>query len=82
LHARLLTSSSAPLVRLGAIKQQIPGISIMALTATATPVVVDDIKKQLRMDKGCLVFTQSGNRPNLKYEVRKKDKKVVEVRCC
>jgi len=54
----------------------------MALTATATPVVVDDIKKQLRMDKGCLVFTQSGNRPNLKYEVRKKDKKVVEVRCC
>lgn len=44
---------------------------IIALTATATPVVQDDILKSLGMvDPN--IFMSSFNRPNLYYEVRKK----------
>lgn len=45
---------------------------IMALTATATPKVQDDILKNLEIDKTASVFAASFNRPNLFYEVRSK----------
>lgn len=48
---------------------------IIALTATATPVVQEDIKKSLRMDP-VNIFVSSFNRKNLYYEVRKKDDQV------
>ena len=48
-------------------------ITIIALTATATPKVQDDILKNLRMTNS-KVFKSSFNRPNLFYEVRSKDK--------
>lgn len=54
-----------------------PNTPIMALTATATPRVSDDIVKQLGM-RNAVVFTSSFNRPNLYYSVLKKGKKVVE----
>ncbi len=44
---------------------------IIALTATATPKVQHDIKKNLGMEDGEL-FKSSFNRPNLYYEVRRK----------
>jgi ATP-dependent DNA helicase RecQ len=50
------------------IKKDIP---IIALTATATPKVKDDIIKNLGINKAKL-FNTSFNRPNLFYEVRKK----------
>jgi superfamily II DNA helicase RecQ len=45
----------------------------MALTATATPRVQEDVTLQLRI-QNCLVFKSSFNRPNLQYEVMKKVK--------
>lgn len=51
------------------------GIPIIALTATATPKVQEDILKNLAMDHAN-VFKASFNRPNLYYEVRPKTDKV------
>lgn len=48
-----------------------PGISIIALTATATEKVEDDIIKNLGME-GANIYKASFNRPNLYYEVRPK----------
>lgn len=44
---------------------------MMALTATASPRVREDILKQLGL-KNHTMFIQSFNRPNLKYEIRTK----------
>lgn len=48
-----------------------PELSIIALTATATPKVQLDIKKNLNMDDS-VTFKTSFNRANLYYEVRPK----------
>ena len=50
-------------------------IPIIAVTATATEKVRDDILKNLKIPNA-KVFKSSFNRPNLYYEVRKKDKSV------
>ncbi len=57
-----------------AIGQTVP---VMALTATATPKVQQDILKNLQMSNA-MVFKSSFNRPNLYYEVRPKNKNVVK----
>ena len=51
-------------------------IPIIALTATATPKVQEDILKNLKI-KDSKIFKASFNRPNLYYEVRKKSKDVI-----
>ena len=48
-----------------------PDITIIALTATATPKVQDEIIKNLKIDNG-KVYKSSFNRPNLYYEIRSK----------
>ena len=48
---------------------------IIALTATATPKVQHDIKKNLGMEDA-KVFKSSFNRPNLYYEVRRKTEQI------
>ena len=50
-------------------------IPIIAVTATATPKVQDDIMKNLGMS-GANAFKASFNRPNLYYEIRPKTKNV------
>ena len=50
-------------------------ISIIALTATATPKVQEDILKNLKISDA-KVFKSSFNRPNLYYEVRSKSDQV------
>lgn len=50
----------------------------MALTATATRNVIMDIKHNLGIDR-CEEFTQSFNRPNLYYEVVRKEKGNVDT---
>ena len=51
-------------------------IPIIALTATATPKVQEDILKNLKI-KDAKIFKASFNRPNLYYEVRTKTKDVI-----
>ncbi len=46
-------------------KQRYPDVPLMALTATATPRVQEDVKLQLRIPN-CIVFKSSFNRPNLR----------------
>ncbi|MBQ9436134.1 MAG: DNA helicase RecQ [Bacteroidales bacterium] len=56
-------------------------VPVIALTATATPKVQNDIQKNLNMEKA-KVFISSFNRPNLYYEIREKtdhiDKDIVK----
>jgi ATP-dependent DNA helicase RecQ len=59
---------------INAIGQDVP---VIALTATATPKVQQDIQKNLNM-MDATVFKASFNRPNLYYEVRAKTKNVTK----
>ncbi len=54
------------------------GIPIIALTATATPKVQQDIQKNLQMNNAT-VFKSSFNRSNLFYEVRAKRNVIKEI---
>ncbi|KQM20551.1 DNA helicase RecQ [Chryseobacterium sp. Leaf201] len=56
---------------LKSIIDKIADVPVIALTATATPKVQDDIQKTLGMTNA-LVFKESFNRPNLYYEVQPK----------
>jgi ATP-dependent DNA helicase RecQ len=53
------------------LKERFPDVPVMALTATATPVVQKDIIAQLKLSD-CKVFTASFNRRNLYYKIRPK----------
>ena len=57
------------------IEQFEQNIPIIALTATATPKVQEDVMKNLRISKA-KVFKASFNRPNLYYQVNPKTKQV------
>ncbi|KAH9925306.1 P-loop containing nucleoside triphosphate hydrolase protein [Fomitopsis serialis] len=62
------------------LRTDFPGIPIMALTATATQQVKEDLIRILKI-RGCKVYWQSMNRPNLNYEVRPKkgvDREIVQ----
>lgn len=50
------------------LRKRYPDVPLVALTATATPIVQDDIVEQLKM-KEPLRFQASFNRPNLFYQV-------------
>jgi RecQ family ATP-dependent DNA helicase len=58
--------------KLGSIHQRFPGVPWLALTATATTQVRDDVRKilQLRVNH---IFMQSFDRPNVRYQVRHKE---------
>lgn len=56
-------------LRLGDLRQRLPGVPVLALTATATPQVVGDICRQLSFGDGARTFTMSFVRPNLTYSV-------------
>lgn len=64
--------------RLRPIIEAIGKVPIMALTATATPKVQQDIQKNLAM-LDADVYKSSFNRPNLYYEVRPKINAVKEI---
>uniref|UniRef100_A0A0N4ZRB0 ATP-dependent DNA helicase n=1 Tax=Parastrongyloides trichosuri TaxID=131310 RepID=A0A0N4ZRB0_PARTI len=55
-----------------------PKIPMMVLTATATPAIVEDIKKTLSIEESKM-FMSSFSRPNLKYEVIPKTAKSQEM---
>lgn len=55
-------------LKIAEIRSLLPGIPVIALTATATAVVVDEITEKLAMKKG-IVFRKSFLRSNLAYQV-------------
>src|SRR5687768_9514795 len=58
---------------LHALRDAFPSVPILALTATATQHVREDIVRQLKLEAG-RVFTSSFDRPNLTYSVLQKQK--------
>ncbi len=59
--------------QLGQLRRRYPEVPMLALTATATERVREDIITQLRLQNP-YIHIASFNRPNLSYEVRQKDK--------
>ncbi len=59
--------------RLREVRKALPGIPLLALTATATPRVREDIRVQLELREP-EIFIASFNRPNLTYRVVPKSK--------
>eukprot|EP00505_MAST-04D_sp_SCG-Rhode-Island_P003590 Stramenopile-MAST_4_protein_3590 len=59
-------------LQLSLFRERYPSVPLLALTATATPRVRDDIVRNLRMRSDFVATKLSFNRPNLMYEVRSK----------
>lgn len=64
-----------PYCEIARIRQYLPNVPVIALTATATPEVVDDIRQRLEFRNGN-VFRSSHLRPSLSYSVFQEDDKV------
>ncbi|XP_040379717.1 ATP-dependent DNA helicase Q-like 4A [Oryza brachyantha] len=62
---------------LGILKQKFPQTPVLALTATATATVKEDVVQVLGL-ANCIIFRQSFNRPNLRYFVWPKTKRCLE----
>jgi ATP-dependent DNA helicase RecQ len=63
-----------PYLRIAALRDELKKIPVLALTASATPVVQNDILDKLSMQQAS-VFRQSFLRPNLSYSVFQVDSK-------
>ncbi len=55
-----------PYLRIANLRDELPGIPVIALTASATPDVQEDITEKLKFVNG-KIFRQSFERPNLSY---------------
>jgi ATP-dependent DNA helicase RecQ len=64
--------------QLAKLREQFPHVPAMALTATATPRVRDDIVKHLALREPA-IFVASFNRPNLTYRVETKDEPIKQL---
>jgi ATP-dependent DNA helicase RecQ len=65
-----------PYLQLAELRQLHPKVPILALTATATQQVADDIVSKLAFKKGFQVFRKSFERSNLSYVVAKEENKL------
>lgn len=64
-----------PYLEIADLRQWQPTVPILALTATATPQVADDIQQRLGFGKSARRFSKSFARDNLSFVVRKTDSK-------
>lgn len=67
-----------PYLRIAALREELPGVPILALTASATPDVQNDITEKLHFNAH-QIFRQSFERPNLSYSVFKVDSKINKI---
>lgn len=67
-----------PYLRIVALREELPNVSILALTASATPDVQKDICSKLEFKKE-KIFRQSFERPNLSYSVFKVESKINKI---
>lgn len=61
------------------LRQLLPGVPVLGLTATATLEVTKDIVHQLEFAEDAQIFRMSFDRPNLDYRVVKTDQKVLAI---
>ena len=66
-------------LKIAEIRQMLPEVPILALTATATPEVVNDIRLKLGFREGGQTFRMSFERKNLAYIVRHTEDKQKEL---
>jgi ATP-dependent DNA helicase RecQ len=59
-----------PYLEIAAIREWLPDVPVLALTATATPEVKTDICQKLEFKRGFQIFEKDFSRPNLSYIVR------------
>lgn len=64
-----------PYLRIAQLREALPQVPVLALTASATPLVQEDILSKLHMPAAAL-FRQSFERPNLSYSVFQTDSKI------
>jgi ATP-dependent DNA helicase RecQ len=64
-----------PYQRIAALRAELPGVPILALTASATPIVQQDICDKLEFVKP-QIFRQSFERPNLSYSLFEEEAKI------
>lgn len=67
-----------PYLRIAALREELSGIPVLALTASATPDVQQDIIDKLHFQEQ-QVFRQSFERPNLSYSVFNVDSKINKI---
>lgn len=65
-------------LRIATIRESLPDVPLIALTASATPLVQKDILAKLDM-KDAQIFHQSFNKPNLSYSVFKTESKIAKL---
>ena len=65
-------------LRIAEVRRLLPGVPVLALTATATPQVVADIQERLHFAQPC-VYRMSFERSNLRYVVRHTENKHDEL---
>ncbi|WP_026260073.1 RecQ family ATP-dependent DNA helicase [Segetibacter koreensis] len=63
-----------PYLRIATIREEFPGVPVLALTASATPLVQQDICDKLLFREN-IIFRQSFEKPNLSFSVFKADSK-------
>lgn len=71
-----------PYLRIADLRKELPGVPVIALTASATSKVQEDISQKLAFDKSAQKFKQSFERPNLSYSLfspESKETKLKEV---
>lgn len=66
-------------LKISEIRTLLPDVPVLALTATATPQVVEDIQQKLSFREGSRVFRMSFERKNLAYIVRPTENKQEEL---
>ena len=65
-------------LRIAEVREKLPGVPALALTATATALVIDDIRRHLHF-RDDRVFRMSFARKNLRYVVRYAEEKLQEA---
>jgi ATP-dependent DNA helicase RecQ len=71
-----------PYLRIASLRELLPNVPVIALTASATKMVQDDICEKLLFKKDAQRFQQSFERPNLSYSVfnaSSKQNKLLEI---
>lgn len=70
-----------PYLRIAQLRTELPGVPVIALTASATPLVQKDICEKLSPDSKnrFKVFSQSFERPNLSYSVFKEHSRINKI---